>query len=167
MNEQLAKCKCQHCNQSIEFDSNDAGRAITCPSCGMDTVLFIPQSGPLPDLPLKTKRSSSSKKISTLWGSLILIVVVFAVLVVWARLTDGPHDEDGPGVPAMIVGGLLGLCAAAVGFFLYFIPAIVASKKKKRNRHAILVLNICVGWTFIGWVIALVWACTIDPEPAK
>jgi len=26
------------------------------------------------------------------------------------------------------------------------------------NTHAIFVLNLFLGWTFIGWVLALVWA---------
>ncbi len=42
----------------------------------------------------------------------------------------------------------------------YFIPAIVAFNRKKSNRHAILLLNIFLGWTFIGWIVALVWAFT-------
>ena len=46
----------------------------------------------------------------------------------------------------------------------YFIPGIIGNSK--RNSGAIWVLNIFLGWTLIGWVIALVWACTTDPpEP--
>jgi hypothetical protein len=45
---------------------------------------------------------------------------------------------------------------------LYFVPAVVAFSRKKANRTAILVLNIFLGWTFIGWVIALVWAVMQD-----
>jgi putative effector of murein hydrolase LrgA (UPF0299 family) len=48
---------------------------------------------------------------------------------------------------------------------LYFIPAIVASMRRHRNRTAITVLNIFLGWTAIGWIIALVWASTADVEP--
>ena len=48
---------------------------------------------------------------------------------------------------------------------LYFIPAIVASVRHHRNRMAITVLNIFLGWTLIGWVVALVWASTADVEP--
>jgi hypothetical protein len=47
---------------------------------------------------------------------------------------------------------------------LYFVPAIVAGTRRHRNRMAITVLNIFVGWTFIGWVIALVWACTSNVQ---
>lgn len=34
----------------------------------------------------------------------------------------------------------------------------------KRNADAIVALNFFLGWTFIGWVIALVWALIKDPE---
>ena len=54
------------------------------------------------------------------------------------------------------------LAATLVGLGLYFLPAIIGFRK--RNRIAILVLNLFLGWTFIGWVVALVWACTRDPE---
>jgi hypothetical protein len=45
---------------------------------------------------------------------------------------------------------------------LYLTPTLVASRREKRNFGAIAVLNLFLGWTFIGWVIALVWACTTD-----
>lgn len=43
--------------------------------------------------------------------------------------------------------------------FLYFLPATVAHSRKNPNTLAVFVLNLFLGWTFIGWVIALVWAC--------
>ncbi len=48
----------------------------------------------------------------------------------------------------------------AVGLFIYFIPSFVAHSKK--NYEAILVLNLFIGWTGIGWVVCLVWALTKD-----
>lgn len=45
---------------------------------------------------------------------------------------------------------------------LYFLPALVANLKGKKNSGAILVLNLLLGWTGIGWVIALVWSATKD-----
>lgn len=32
----------------------------------------------------------------------------------------------------------------------------------KANASAILILNFLLGWTLIGWVVALVWACTVE-----
>ena len=45
---------------------------------------------------------------------------------------------------------------------IYFTPTIIAYSREKRNANAILVLNIFLGWTIIGWLIALIWAFTID-----
>lgn len=46
---------------------------------------------------------------------------------------------------------------------MYFAPTIRAYKDRKRDTAAIAALNILLGWTFIGWVIALVWALKSDP----
>ena len=44
--------------------------------------------------------------------------------------------------------------------FVYFLPSIAGSKKK--NAGAIFILNLFLGWTFIGWIIALIWATMKD-----
>lgn len=49
-----------------------------------------------------------------------------------------------------------------ISLFLYFLPAFLA--RNKPNFTAILVLNILTGWTFIGWIVALVWALSGEPQ---
>jgi len=46
--------------------------------------------------------------------------------------------------------------------WVYFIPAAVAYYNEKKNFPAIFVLNLFLGWTFVGWVVALVWAIIKD-----
>lgn len=60
----------------------------------------------------------------------------------------------------------LGLILIAVAIYLYFIPAIYASRKNRRDTMPILVLNVLLGWTLVGWVVALVWAAR-DDSPAS
>lgn len=48
----------------------------------------------------------------------------------------------------------------------YFVPFAVAHMRGHRNAVAIFVLNLLLGWTFIGWVVALVWACTSNTDAA-
>ena len=48
------------------------------------------------------------------------------------------------------------------GFVLYFLPSIIALARNKRDITAIVLLNFFLGWTAIGWVIALVWAVKND-----
>lgn len=57
-------------------------------------------------------------------------------------------------------GDGIGIFGIIVILALYFIPLMVANGRKHQNAMAIGVLNVFAGWTFIGWVIALVWACT-------
>ena len=58
-------------------------------------------------------------------------------------------------LPALIIVVLV------IGFYL--LPTIIAYSKKKRDRVAIMALNILAGWFFlIGWIIALVWALKED-----
>jgi hypothetical protein len=57
---------------------------------------------------------------------------------------------------AIIIG-----CFAGMAF--YFLPTIIALVRQKRNTIAILVLNLFLGWTFVGWVVALVWSLATEP----
>lgn len=52
---------------------------------------------------------------------------------------------------SMIIGVVLAL-------FLYFLPTIIAITRKHINVLSIFILNLLTGWTFVGWVIAIVWA---------
>lgn len=58
-----------------------------------------------------------------------------------------------------------GLISIIVGGMLYFLPAVLG--RKKRNHIAILMLNLFLGWTLVGWVVALVWALTNEPSPVQ
>ena len=46
---------------------------------------------------------------------------------------------------------------------IYMIPTILAADKKHRNVEAIACCNILLGWTFIGWCVALIWAVSEGP----
>lgn len=48
------------------------------------------------------------------------------------------------------------------GFVMYFLPTIIALIRSKRDTVAILLLNLFLGWSVIGWIIALVWAAKND-----
>lgn len=59
------------------------------------------------------------------------------------------------------VVGVIGLCALIfLSVWLYFLPSIIAGKKDHLNLAAIFALNLLLGWTFLGWVVALVWSLT-------
>ena len=39
---------------------------------------------------------------------------------------------------------------------IYFIPSMVGQGRE--NGVGVFVLNLFLGWSFVGWVVALVWA---------
>jgi hypothetical protein len=40
----------------------------------------------------------------------------------------------------------------------YFLPFALAFNRRRANTGAIFALNLFLGWSLIGWVVALVWA---------
>lgn len=53
---------------------------------------------------------------------------------------------------------MIRIALAVVALALYFVPSFIAVNKNKRNKNAIFALNLLLGWTFVGWVVALVWS---------
>ena len=49
-----------------------------------------------------------------------------------------------------------------VCLFIYFLPSIIGYRH--RNANSITLLNFFLGWTLIGWVVALVWAVSNDKK---
>lgn len=55
--------------------------------------------------------------------------------------------------------------ASASGFFLimtvlviYFLPSLIAAGRRMSSRSSLLVINIFLGWSGLGWVACLAWA---------
>jgi len=43
---------------------------------------------------------------------------------------------------------------------VYFAPVLIANSREHRNNAAIFVLTLFLGWTILGWVVALIWGFT-------
>jgi Superinfection immunity protein len=73
-----------------------------------------------------------------------------------ARAASAAGSESaGAGIAGLIIVLLL------AGF--YFLPAIIAGARHHHNAVAVFFLNLFLGWTLVGWVIALVWAISNPP----
>jgi hypothetical protein len=57
----------------------------------------------------------------------------------------------------------VGLLFMVFGLFIYFLPTYCG--RNKRDVGAIFALNLLLGWTLVGWVVALVWALSHDVPP--
>ena len=59
-----------------------------------------------------------------------------------------------------LVFGLLGLSLCIFAILFYFLPAIIAKKRDHANATPIALVNFFFGWSVLGWLVALIWACT-------
>ena len=98
--------------------------------------------------------SSLKKHIKSMksWGVLLIIIGVMCALYI-GDIGANAADATAPSIGESVI---------IVTFFIsiYFFPTLVAFLREKNNTTAILILNLFLGWTFVGWVIALVWATT-------
>ena len=60
---------------------------------------------------------------------------------------------DATGAGAFI--GIVGFLAIAA---MYFLPTIIATSRKVTNTGSVFVINLLLGWSVIGWVVALAMA---------
>lgn len=53
--------------------------------------------------------------------------------------------------------GILGVLLLVFVGVLYFAPTLAAYSRGHHQRQAILVLNLLLGWTVLGWIACAVW----------
>jgi hypothetical protein len=44
------------------------------------------------------------------------------------------------------------------GIFVYFLPSMIAYLRGQRSQGSIFLFTLLLGWTVIGWLLALVWS---------
>lgn len=52
---------------------------------------------------------------------------------------------------------------ALIGFVFYFLPTMIAAQRRHHNTLGVFLLNFFLGWSVIGWIIALIWAFAAPP----
>jgi hypothetical protein len=72
----------------------------------------------------------------------MLLVGVFLILI-------GPDRTSG----ILAIAGLV--LVGIVGMFGYFLPMIIAILRDHHQIGPIIIVNIFLGWTYVGWVVAL------------
>jgi hypothetical protein len=53
---------------------------------------------------------------------------------------------------------ILELLLVVLIFVFYFLPTLIAFLRQHKNKLAIFLLNLLLGWTVLGWVVSLVWS---------
>ena len=68
----------------------------------------------------------------------------------------------GTGVGGSAGAGVLVVVVLIISF--YFIPTIVAMARKVTNTGSVFVINLLLGWTLVGWAVALAMAVKTKVE---
>ena len=89
-------------------------------------------------------------KLGTLFGLMVLGVLLSPVAMGTNQIAQGAA-----------------VLLAVVVLLVYFGPALIAYKAGHANTTGVALLNLFLGWTLLGWVVALVWACSRQSAPEK
>jgi heme/copper-type cytochrome/quinol oxidase subunit 3 len=95
-----------------------------------------------------------------LWCGVGVFLAFAAYMVTQQQLQL--HSTRNGGDVSNFAGGPVVMVLALIALGLYFLPTMIARQRQRKQRNAIVALNILLGWTFIGWVAALVWALIED-----
>ena len=81
------KCNCNNCSAHLEFESEDAGTVIVCPTCGIETKLFVP--GSASSLPPANPQQMKNRRLKfgiIAAGSLMLVGLVSLLIINWDKI---------------------------------------------------------------------------------
>ncbi len=68
--------------------------------------------------------------------------------------------------PVQVTGGIiLWLLAAAACIGLWLLPVFIAVRRHSPNVNQVMVVDLLLSWTGIGWIVALVMALKPLPPP--
>ena len=100
-------------------------------------------------------RGSAVARPNRNWGRIALYATggFFLLVALIALSSDTPAKAS---LALLEIFGLL--FAFFAGVVVYFIPSIIASKKRHPHVLPIVLLNLFLGWAILGWVGALIWA---------
>jgi len=89
----------------------------------------------------------------------VLLSVLALGAVVSGACVVLPHEpwEDRFFVFPFLWGPPFGL----FGLALYLLPTIVVIARRKKNILGPVLVNVLLGWTVVGWIVALLWACLV------
>ncbi|VFN00320.1 MAG: Superinfection immunity protein [Candidatus Kentron sp. G] len=58
------------------------------------------------------------------------------------------------------ISSMVSIPSSLIALVVYFFPGIVALIRGHHSKVAVLLLNLFLGWTVLGWLWALIWAFT-------
>lgn len=82
--------------------------------------------------------------------------------LLFAMIPGVAMAQSDDGAAALGAGIVFLLAFLFLGLIFYFVPTAVAQYRKAANFTTVLLINIFLGWTAIGWIVALILAFAGD-----
>lgn len=123
---------------------------VRCPACSRSTQFPAP-----PDAPKLPPPASGWKEEQSSGHSVSLWILVLA----WSALGTGFafwFREWSPEISIPLA--LIYFVAGTVVLAIHFLPSFIATNRKHPNAMPIFVVNLLLGWTLVGWTVALAWS---------
>lgn len=105
---------------------------------------------PPPPRPQPPWLNTEMKAILIAIGGVVIVIIGSAV----ASNSEGSQGAGG-GTGLILLLPLIGL---------YCLPLIIGASRRVPNLGSLIVVNIFLGWTFVGWVVALAMAARSAPQ---
>jgi uncharacterized membrane protein YfcA len=93
-----------------------------------------------------------------------LFFIAAGILVISGVRTDA---VNGVTISDSVLKTIFGLILGLIGLAAYFIPSIIASSRRHKERWPIFLVNLLLGCSVIGWIVALIWSCSSQVEDSK
>lgn len=149
MNEQenFVRCNCRHCNGHIEFDMSlfQSGTMVTCPHCGKETPLFIPNTQKTPEKKIEKAPEKTAKPVKQtmhsggmedtlddVGGIVLTLGILGGGVAIVAAIVAFNNDENPVGVDLLCIG-VVAIFVSAVNRILFKAGAEVIRLLKKLN----------------------------------
>lgn len=117
-----------------------------------------PNLVPPPPSPKQTPTKSVSKEKSSLSAPVGYLYLASIIYIVLTLLSGCQMAQEGNHFLIIIIASpiVAAVWLAMLGF--YFLPTCIAVARKTSNKGSIFGTNLFLGWTILGWIVALVWS---------
>lgn len=140
---------------------------VATQAVGSDSMPPIVTNRPASRLPRRGKPDNTLGIILACVAGAAMIIALggFAMMSTESPASTASGGTAGPQLEAADVavgafGAIFLIVCVVIGFGIYIVPTIIAVSRNHPNMAAIIALNILLGWSFLGWVAALVWSFT-------
>lgn len=161
--------KCRSCGRMFPAHES-VGEFANCSFCSEPCQVTDAMPVQAGTLVRNRVRAAASVRTSKTWSGLLaskwvkvaakvlaaaVVIGLAAVIVYFAKdamASSTPEQGEFLTVAIKTIG------AALAGLLLYFLPTVIAAYRLHPNAAPVFVVNLFLGWTLVGFVVALAWS---------